>query len=194
MSICKILFVLVGSFLFIGFYTQDNDLNLGFENPLHNSKRRPMMGWYAGGGGKFETDIDGYYGARDSAIVRSGKYSLHLKYRKGDGFGVGTTSLEVDQVRGKLIRYSGWIKTKDVGIYAGLWLRVDGPNDKVLAFNNMIDSSINGTRDWQRFSYEIPVDKTATDVFFGVITKGKGEAWFDGLTIDTNGVRYKGED
>jgi hypothetical protein len=57
----------------------------------------------------------------------------------------------------------------------------------------MQDSLINGTRDWQHFSFELPVAQNAVNINFGVLTAGKGEAWFDGLSIDTNGVRFLGE-
>ncbi len=198
MATLKLSFVLVVSFFFIGFYPQDNDLNLGFERAGYKAK---PMDWYAGGGGN-KNDLDGYIAQVDDKVVHNGKYSLHLKYVKGEGFGVGTTGIDVDRVRGKVIRYSGWIKTKSVGGeegknfngYAGLWWRVDGPNKKTLAFNNMQDSLINGTRDWQHFSFELPVGQTATNINFGVLMAGGGEAWFDGLTIDTNGVRFLGED
>lgn len=173
----------------MSFLPQSDDLNLGFERRIH---RKPM-GWYAGGGGRSEADLDGYLGECDSAIVKSGKYSLHLKYLKGDGFGVGTNSIEVDRVRGKKIRYSGWIKTKNLEGYAGLWWRVDGPNNEVLAFNNMRDSMVDGTRDWKHYSYELPVDKAATNINFGVLMGGEGEAWYDGLSIDTNGTRFLGD-
>lgn len=182
-------YLLIASFFFISFLPQDYDLNLGFERRIHRQPR----GWYAGGGGRAQDYADGYIGETDSAIVHSGKYSLHLKYISGNGFGVGTTSIAVDRVRGKKIRYSGWIKTKNLEGDAGLWWRVDGPNDKVLAFNNMHDSLIEGTRDWKRYSFELPVDITATHINFGVILEGEGEAWYDDLTIDTNGVRLLGQ-
>ncbi|MDP4221125.1 MAG: hypothetical protein Q8916_09160 [Bacteroidota bacterium] len=91
-----------------------------------------------------------------------------------------------------MIRYSGWIKTKHLEGYAGLWWRVDGPNKEVLAFNNMHDSLVDGTRDWKRYSFELPVAETATNINFGVIMGGEGEAWYDDLSIDTNGVHYLG--
>jgi len=77
--------------------------------------------------------------------------------------------------------------------FAGLWWRVDGANHEVLAMNEMHDSGINGTRDWKQYSFELPVDQAATHINFGVILNGKGEAWYDGLSIDTNGVHFLGE-
>ncbi len=191
-------FLLLFAISFVGFSAVANDLNLDFEQVGYKGIPK---GWYVGGGGRSDTDLAGYIGEVDSKITHSGKYSLHLKYIKGDAFGVGTSTLPVGPVRGKMIRYSGWIKTRNVGGtakhnfngYAGLWMRVDGPDHRTLAGNNMQDSLVNGTRDWEHFSFEVPVGEEATNINFGVITTGKGEAWFDGLTIDTNGVRFSGE-
>ncbi len=86
--------------------------------------------------------------------------------------------------------YSGWIKTSHVSNWAGLWWRVDGPNG-ALAFNNMFDSAVKGDRDWKRYSFSIPVSDSATSLDFGVIMCGmNGTAWFDDLSIDTNGKPY----
>ncbi len=158
MKSLKIIFLIAISFFLECFVTGQKDLNLGFERIGYKAK---PMGWYAGGGGS-KDDLDGYLGELDSKTVHSGKYSLHLKYLKGKGFGVGTNSIDVEPLRGKMIRLSGWIKTENVGGkksqnydgYAGLWWRVDGPDHKTVAFNNMQDSLINGTRNWQRYSFE----------------------------------------
>ncbi len=176
-----------------GVYTFDttmHDLNLGFEQVSFGV--RPA-GWYAGSGGYDLADLKDYSGTLDHDTVHSGKYSLHLKYGFGKGFGVGTGSLGalLPTVRGKMIRLNGWIKTKDVSDFTGLWLRVDGPNGEKYAFNNMKDSTINGTHDWKRYSFELPVDTRAANVSFGGVMSGAGEAWFDDLSIDTNGVPWK---
>jgi hypothetical protein len=163
------------------------DLNLGFEQ----ANGMKPKGWYAGGD-KAPKDINGYSAALDSKTVHGGKYSLHLKYVSGDGFGVATNSLRglLPSVKGKTIRLTGWIKTEDVGDFAGLWWRVDGPNREMLAFNNMEDSIISGTQDWKRYSFELPVASNAINVSFGALLAGRGEAWFDDLSIDTNGMSW----
>ncbi len=165
-------------------------LNLGFDIADNNNK---PDGWYAGGGGRSMADTKDYSADLDPAIKHDGKYALHLKYVSGDGFGVATNYLGglLPQVRGKRIRYTGWLKTKDVGGYAGLWWRVDGPNGEMLAFNNMQDSMIRGTNDWKKYSFDIYVDKSAANVNFGVLMDGHGEAWFDDLSIDTNGTLWR---
>lgn len=154
-----------------------HDLNLGFEQ---GTESRPSN-WFTLGG------------TLDPAMKHGGKFALHLTHNPKDDFEVGTNSLGglLAEARGKSIRYTGWIKTKDVGEYAGLWWRVDGLKGEVLAFNNMKDSVFNGSHDWRQFSFELPVSTMAMNVNFGVLLVGKGEAWFDDLSIDTNRKIWK---
>jgi hypothetical protein len=183
----SLLFILIAGLSCAGptAYIQPSPLNLGFEQSDGHGE---PFGWYVGGGGNTANDRAGYVANLDTSVVHSGHYSLQLKYLSGNGFGDGLegTSI-VDVVRGTTVRYSGWIKTKNVSGDAGLWWRVDGSGGNVLAFNNMYDSMVNGTRDWQQYSFELPVADSATNIDFGVILEGSGEAWYDDLSIDTNG-------
>ncbi|MDP4200778.1 MAG: erythromycin esterase family protein [Bacteroidota bacterium] len=161
----------------------ESELNLGFEQ--RESDNTPSH-WYVGG--------DGYVATLDSSIVHGGRYSLHLKYdHEGadphSSFGVGTSTFPIAAARGKTIRLSGWIRTKEVTKSAGLWLRVDGPGG-VLAFNNMYDSAVNDTRDWKRYSFELPVDTSAININFGVLLNGHGDAWYDDLEIQLDSKPY----
>ena len=136
----------------------------------------------------------------DSTVVHGGKYSMVLKSLSGGDWGSARSHREefsdtfktiLRQLRGKVVTYSGWIKTQNVSKWAGLWWRVDGA-DEVLEFNNMYDSLVCGTRDWHKYSFTIPVGVAATSFDFGVImgSEKDGTAWFDDLTIDTNGVPF----
>jgi hypothetical protein len=152
------------------------DYNLGFEEV--STDFHPLY-WYAGG----SESVGNYSGIADGKVFHSGKYSLQLKYIGGPGFGVATNQLRVADYRGKTITYSGWIKTKDVTGFAGLWMRVDGPDSSALEFNNMYDSAFAGTQDWKQFSYQLPVADSAIRIYFGALLSGPGEAWFDDLSI-----------
>ncbi len=152
------------------------DYNLGFEEVSFDFH---PLNWYAGG----SQSIGNYSGIADGKVVHSGKYSLQLQYIGGPGFGVATNQLRVNDYRGKTITYSGWIKTRGVTDFAGLWMRVDGPDSSALEFNNMYDSAFAGTQDWKQFSYQLPVADSAIAVYFGALLSGPGEAWFDDLSI-----------
>lgn len=109
-------------------------------------------------------------------------------------FGLATGSFPVETARGKSIRYSGWIKTEEIEGFAGLWWRADGPDQKILAFDNMQAKQINGTRDWQQYSIEIKVPAETVNINFGVLMPGKGKAWFDGLEITLDGQKFEQPD
>ncbi len=124
-------------------------------------------------------------------------------------FGVVTGGFPVKDAAGKTVRFSAWIKTENVANgYAGLWWRVDGPgegnNRPQLAFDNSMVRFINGKPDtgngtvrgatgttpWTRYEIVLPVDKTASNINFGVLLSGRGTAWVDAMEVDLDGVRY----
>jgi erythromycin esterase-like protein len=105
-------------------------------------------------------------------------------------FGVATSTFPVASAAGRRVRYSGFIKTTGVTRgYAGLWWRVDGENG-ILAFDNMSNRGVTGTSEWARYEIELPVAGNARNINFGALHTGDGSAWFDGLTIEIDGVPY----
>jgi erythromycin esterase-like protein len=108
----------------------------------------------------------------------------------GPGFGVATASFPVKEAGGKRARFSGYIKTEGITSgFAGLWWRVDGASG-TLAFDNMQDRGATGTTDWKRYEIELPVAADAKNINFGALLTGDGTAWFDGFTVDLDGVKY----
>ena len=109
----------------------------------------------------------------------------------GQSFGVATASFPVAEARGKRVRFSGYIKTRDVTTgYAGFWWRVDGPGQKMLAFDNMQGRGPRGATDWTRYEIELPVAAEAININFGALFPGDGMAWFDGLKVELDGKTY----
>jgi uncharacterized protein (TIGR03435 family) len=121
-------------------------------------------------------------------------------------FGVLTASFPVKDAAGKMVRYTGWIKTGNVSNgYAGLWWRVDGEQKgQVLSFDNSMarfvdgkPASGNGTirgatgsTDWARYQIELPVPVGARNINFGLLFTGTGTAWFDSLGVELNDELY----
>lgn len=205
----SILFVIL-SFLVIIFISGfipavENDelskcLNLNFE---YGTNGKPNN-WYTQGSFDFEkkrinsAEEEGFAVKLDSVTKHSGYYGLRIDIlpygNRGSARAACYKYLDsslLKTFRGKLITYSGWIKIKDVTSWVGLWWRVDGKKG-TLAFNNMYDSSISGTHEWHKYSFSLPFSDSATGFDFGVLihSKNGGTAWFDDLSIDTNGVPY----
>jgi hypothetical protein len=119
-------------------------------------------------------------------------------------FGVATGTFPVRVAAGKTVHYGVWIKTDNVADgYAGLWWRVDGKDKQILAFDNsqarIIDGvpsddkavrGATGTTAWKHYEFELPVSTEARNINFGLLFNGTGTAWFDGLSIQLDGVPY----
>lgn len=105
-------------------------------------------------------------------------------------FCVAISTFPIKEAAGKRVRFSGYIKTEGVTSgYAGLLWRVDGSSG-TLAFDNMHDRGVTGTTDWKRYEVEIPVAADAKNINFGAIFTGNGTAWFDGLSVELDGMPY----
>lgn len=107
--------------------------------------------------------------------------------------GIVAGTFPVEAARGKKITFAGWIRTEAVRGFAGLWWRVDGV-DGVLAFNNMQDRGISGNQDWTHHQIALDVPQEATNINFGVLVHGGGDAWFDGLTLDIGESTFRNPD
>src|SRR5258708_14434487 len=104
-------------------------------------------GWFRAG-----NEPKSYVVERDVSVKREGKVSARLASTgPSKGFGTMMQSFDAGDYRGKRLKLSAWVKSKDVADWAGLWMRVDGEKQKSLAFDNMQNRAIKGTKDWPRY-------------------------------------------
>lgn len=146
----------------------------------------PPAGW--GGGGK------GYELAVDKDEKHAGKASGTVKCvdESEPGFGTLTQAFQADKYKGKRVRMTAHVKTKDVsGIGAGLWMRVDGKEKTALAFDNMLDRPVKGTTDWKKVEVVLDVPDDAHGIFFGFLVAGPGQGWVDGIAFEVVGKDVK---
>lgn len=155
-------------------------LNLDFEASSYMGIPKH---WMVGG--------EGYEISIDSTIFYSGKKSLTISKVSAGKFGTATSTFPIEEVRGKHVTYTGYIKTNKVSSgYAGLWWRVDG-NNEVIKLENMFNKGPSGTSTWKRYKIEVDIDEGASNIYFGVLLSGNGTAWFDSLNIFIDGELYK---
>ena len=124
---------------------------------------------------------------RDSVEAYQGKSSGRLmSIRESKGFGTMMQCIDPADYAGKRIRFSGYVKARDVRSWAGLWMRVDGPDTSSgsLAFDNMQSRPIKGTRDWTRYDVVLDVAKEATGICFGILLDGEGKVWLSGVSFE----------
>lgn len=142
-----------------------------------------IKGWWVGGeasqGYDFGTEhLDGAP-APKSAFIKSVSPAPN-------SFGTISQGISPTQYRGKRLRLSAMMKTKAADS-AQLWLRMDGPDQKVLNFYNMNDRPVKGTADWKRYDIVLEVPTETVAIYFGYFLAGKGEAWADDFKVETVG-------
>lgn len=135
-------------------------------------------GW---GGGPPETI------AVDGEVVHGGRWSVRLERDASSPqeFSTITKSIPMD-FQGKTLEWRGFLRTQDVSGYVGLWMREDGVAGPV-AFENMQQRQVRGTREWTEYSITLPVRADARMLFFGVLVGGTGTVWADDLQLLVDG-------
>lgn len=149
--------------------------NLGFEHRSHEQELSDD--WFKWGEYALTIDTLSYAGNKSGKITADDS---------GSSFGSIAYSIPA-HFKGKKIRLEGYMKTKDVAKgFAGLLLRVDGKGAP-LAFDNMKDQKITGTRDWQKYTITLDYPEGAEKIWVGGILVGKGEVWFDDFKVRLDG-------
>lgn len=141
-------------------------------------------GWLAAG-----TYPQDYDTGVDRIVTYSGKPSVYIKSKVSEpmGFGTLTQTSKTDDYRGKRVRMSAYVKAEKIENWAGLWMRVDGPENKVLSFDNMQDRPIKGTIDWRKYEIVLDVPENSINILFGILLAGKGQTWIDDLQFEVIG-------
>lgn len=142
----------------------------------------PFPAWIVRGSRPEDYDV-----ALDRTVARTGSASARLEARPGArGFVTVMQTVRSTAMHGRRVRMSGWVRTEDVE-HAALWMRVDGPDDEVLAFDNMDGRPITGTGDWREHTVVLDVPATSRFVAFGVLLGLRGRLWADDVAFDEVG-------
>lgn len=157
--------------------------NFDFEQ--RTATRQPA-GWTSFG--------NGYSFTLDSTTKHQGRYSLQITDKGNKGFGAANWLVPAS-FTGKNLTLTGYIKTQDTGLepntYAGLWMRIDDEDQKMVAFDNMQNRGIKGTTDWQQYTITLPIPDKAASIFLGGLLVGKGTAWLDDLELTVDGKPFE---
>lgn len=136
-------------------------------------------GWFLAG-----NNPNNYRTGVDRADMHDGLPSAYLaSLTKGNGFGTLMQSISASSYAGKRVRLRGWVKSQDVGDWAGLWMRVDKGRETV-AFDNMQDRAIKGVQPWSTYDVVLDVPADATSISFGILLSGVGEVWLNDLSLE----------
>ncbi|MCC6796214.1 MAG: ankyrin repeat domain-containing protein [Candidatus Hydrogenedentes bacterium] len=102
---------------------------------------------------------------------------------KPAGFSTVMTEQPADQFRGRRITMTGTISANVRDGWAGMWLRIDGPQGEALGFDNMQDRPIKGTIAPTPYSITLDVPDTAAQLAYGVLFEGQGEICFGDISV-----------
>ncbi len=123
--------------------------------------------------------------------VKEGMNKENAVYLKSNeenitGFGTLMQNFSADKYLNKRVRLSGYVKSKDVVQWAGLWMRIDGKQDspKMLGFDNMQDRPIKGTSSWKKYDVVLDVPSNSAAINFGILLTGTGEVWLSNLKFE----------
>lgn len=148
-------------------------LNPGLETATADKPTVPEHWWSIGAPGSV---------ALDASTRRSGERSLRL-VRSGDFVGIGQT-LDVGQASGRKVELRAWFRAEGVGEgTAGLWLRVDDANGKVLGFASSYDTPVESDGAWHERRVLIAVPGDAAKLVFGATQGSTGTLWVDDVEL-----------
>ncbi len=128
-----------------------------------------------------------YVATLDTTTFHSGTRSALLKNRLDEAvdFGALIQYCSPNQYRGKRVRMTAWLKTKDVVSWAAPWFRVDGEvSCDCLSFDNCCKRPLKGSKDWTKYEIVLQVHEASTKLAYGVLLSGVGNVWLDDITFE----------
>lgn len=127
-----------------------------------------------------------YEFARDGTTAASGKFSASITAKSdasANGFGTLMQMIDADNYRGARWKLSGYLKTSDA-TRAQMWMRVDGPDRKIVSFDNMDSRPVTGTTGWTRYEIVLDVPSDSVDIAFGFFLAQAGTVWGDNFKLE----------
>jgi hypothetical protein len=138
-------------------------------------------GWIVAGSApadyEFGTDVGKSPDGTKSAFIKAKPGT------KDSGFGTLMQMFSADEYRGGRWKLSARMRTEDAS-KAQLWMRVDGPERKMNAFDNMDDRPVTGDSEWRRYEIVLDVAPDSVAVAFGFFLFGGGQVWADDFKLE----------
>ncbi len=146
------------------------------------------IGW-----GLWGSNPGDYAIGRDPQATPRGTAAAFLRSNGPNPHGLGmlARTFAAAPYRGTRMRMRAMVKASAVANWAGLWMRMDGPDtpttQRSLGFDNMQNRPIKGTIDWTRCEIVLDVPPESVAIAFGILLQGVGEVWLDDVQFATVG-------
>jgi hypothetical protein len=141
---------------------------------------RGVPGWHLG------EEVPGAYEVGVEPIDGSNARAAYLKSAADPGHGFATLMQMVlaERYLGRRLRFAATVRGESVETWAGLWMRIDGPNYEELGFDNMEGRPLSGTFDWAGHEVVLDVPAEAHAVAFGVALVRLGSVWLRDVRLE----------
>ncbi|WP_350299869.1 helix-turn-helix transcriptional regulator [Peribacillus frigoritolerans] len=141
-----------------------------------------LKGWNLSGSHPFNYKI-----GIDRETFHKGQASGFLKSvtkESKEEFATMMQQFKAENYLGKRMKLSGFLKSKDVDGFCGLWMRVDNALQDVLQFDNMGNRPIVNDTEWNHYYIVLDVPENSAIISFGVLLSGRGQLWIDELEFE----------
>jgi hypothetical protein len=139
----------------------------------------PNSTWHLTGSSPESYEAGWFGGANAAFYLRSRTPPL------GGGFGTWMKYGQAGSYLGKRLRLRANIEPKEVSGWAGIWMRVDGKNGKLLEFDNMQDRPIRGTTPPHPYEVVLDVPSDATGFGYGILLAGVGDLKVSDIVLES---------
>jgi hypothetical protein len=152
--------------------------NLGFEQGIPG---KAPPGWMVPA---LPQVADRWVEIRSSGCREAGKCAVLLIPDNAPGFGYLLQSFSAAPYRGKTVRLRAWIKIEANDSYdrAQMSLSVDRTKGQIGFYDDMNDRPVQSA-EWTAREIRTRVYDDATFITLGVISKGRGRVWLDGVSF-----------
>lgn len=139
------------------------------------------QGWFLAG-----SRPQDYVAGVDRDVAHGGESSAFIDGSRATepGFGTLMQTIRADHYRGQRVCLTSFVRMSGVEDWAGVWMRIDGPEREMLGFDNMQDRPLKGTGDWHEHQVVLDVPQNAEYVNYGILLRGKGRVWIDDLRLE----------
>jgi hypothetical protein len=141
------------------------------------------IGWFFDGRDRSAFTVD-----LDAEVKHGGSASGRLSSAQREArYGVLLQTIHAERFRGQRVRFSAWVRARDVSDWAGLFMRVEGAGGSTLAVDNMQARPIRGSKEWLRYEVVLDVGPEARRLHFGIGLSGGGAVWIDDAKVEPVG-------
>ncbi len=153
------------------------------EKPYNLHFEDDLTAWTSAGSHQQE-----YVWGIDPAEQYNGARCLYLtsKVEEPQASGAVVQWFNSNRYKGRRLRFSAYVKAKQVADRAGLCMSVEGLGG-TLMYDDMSERAIRGTQDWKQYSVVLDVGEESVQILMGIVLYGKGSVWMSNVEVEEVG-------